>query len=205
MVNNVTQGAKQLKEFIEQEKAIIVTTIQKFPYIIEDITNLKQQSFAVIIDEVHSSQTGELATAMKTALNVDLPDDEEEIDIEEIVNQQINKKGPQEHISYFGFTGTPKEATLEVFGTKQTDGSFIPFHTYSMKQSIAEGFTLDVLSNYTSYKDSLKSLWMDKILKCPLLKLKVKLYGEVVLDDQLNIEQTVGISLITSLRKSFMR
>jgi len=195
VVNNVTQGAKQLKEFIEQEKAIIVTTIQKFPYIIEDITNLKQQSFAVIIDEVHSSQTGELATAMKTALNVDIPEDEEEIDIEEIVNQQINAKGPQEHISYFGFTGTPKEATLEVFGTKQTDGSFIPFHTYSMKQSIAEGFTLDVLSNYTSYKRFFKISMDGKDFEVPTAKAKRKIIREVVLDDQLNIERTVGIML----------
>ena len=81
---------------------------------------------------------------MKTALNIEISDDEDEIDIEEILNQQIADKGNQEHISFFGFTGTPKEATLEVFGSKQPDGSFEPFHTYSMKQSIAENFTLDV-------------------------------------------------------------
>ena len=98
----------------------------------------------VIIDEVHSSQSGELATAMKSALNIDISENEDEIDLEEILNKQINIKGKQNHISYFGFTGTPKEATLEVFGTKNQSGGFEPFHTYSMKQSIAEGFTLDV-------------------------------------------------------------
>ena len=195
VVNNVTQGSKQLKEFIEQEKDIIVTTIQKFPYVIKDITNIKQKSFAVIIDEVHSSQRGELATAMKTALNVDTPEDEDEIDIEEIINQQISAKGPQEHISYFGFTGTPKEATLEVFGTKQADGSFVPFHTYSMKQSIAEGFTLDVLSNYTSFKRFFKISMDGKDFEVPTAKAKRKIIQEIVLENQLNIEQTVGIIL----------
>ena len=152
IVNNVTQGSKQLKEFLEQGKDIIVTTIQKFPYVISNINELDQKSFAVIIDEVHSSQSGELATAMKSALNIDISENADEIDLEEILNRQINVKGKQNHISYFGFTGTPKEATLEVFGTKNQNGGFEPFHTYSMKQSIAEGFTLDVLKNYTSYK-----------------------------------------------------
>ena len=101
---------------------------------------------------MHSSQSGELATAMKSALNIDISENEDEIDLEEMLNKQINIKGKQNHISYFSFTGTPKEATLEVFGTKNQDGGFEPFHTYSMKQSIAEGFTLDVLKNYTSYK-----------------------------------------------------
>ncbi|MDB4604466.1 DEAD/DEAH box helicase family protein [Acidimicrobiia bacterium] len=195
VVNNVTQGAKQLKEFIEDGKAIIVTTIQKFPYIINDISRLSQKSFAVIIDEVHSSQTGELATAMKTALNIEISDDEDEIDIEEILNQQIAAKGNQEHISFFGFTGTPKEATLEVFGIKQPDGGFEPFHTYSMKQSIAENFTLDVLSNYTSYKRYFNITMEGQDYEVPSAKAKRKIIREVVLEDKLNIEQTVGIVL----------
>ena len=195
VVNNVTQGAQQLKEFIEEEKSIIVTTIQKFPFIIADISELKQRSFAVIIDEVHSSQTGDLATAMKTALNVDISDEEDDVIIEEVLNQQINAKGKQEHITYFGFTGTPREATLEVFGTKQPDGSFEPFHTYTMKQSIAEGFTLDVLSNYVSYKRYFNISMDGQDYEVPSARAKKKIFREVVLEDRLNIQQTVEIML----------
>ena len=79
-------------------------------------------------------------------------DDEEDFTLESYLDEQIKTRGRQKHISFFGFTGTPKEKTLEIFGTKQTDNTFKPFHIYSMKQSIHEGYTLDVLQNYTTYK-----------------------------------------------------
>ena len=108
------------------------------------------KSFAVIIDEVHSSQSGQLSKELKKSLSKD--DDDDGFDFEDMIREEIKNRGRQKHISFFGFTGTPKEKTLELFGTKQSNGEFKPFHEYSMYQSIHEGFTLDVLQNYTTYK-----------------------------------------------------
>ena len=108
------------------------------------------RKFGVIIDEVHSSQSGELSKELKKSLSKS--DDDDEFDYEEMLRQEIQSRGKQDHISFFGFTGTPKEKTLELFGTKTPEGQFVPFHIYSMYQSIHEGFTLDVLQNYTTYK-----------------------------------------------------
>jgi type I restriction enzyme R subunit len=105
----------------------------------------------VIIDEVHSSQSGELSKELKKSLSNTDDEDDDDIDYEEMLRREIESRGKQKHISFFGFTGTPKEKTLELFGTKTNDGQFVPFHTYSMYQSIHEGFTLDVLQNYTTY------------------------------------------------------
>lgn len=152
VVNGVEKGSKELKEFLESGKDIIVTTIQKFPFISETIASLKDKKFAVIIDEVHSSQSGELSKELKRTLSGDdLPDDED-YDYEDYLRKEIESRGKQTHISFFGFTGTPKQKTLELFGTKNPEGQYIPYHIYSMYQSINEGFTLDVLQNYTTFK-----------------------------------------------------
>jgi len=151
VVFGAEKGSKELREFLEQGKDIIITTIQKFPYISDNIVALGDKKFAVIIDEVHSSQNGELSKELKKSLS-GTEDDEEDFTLESYLDEQIKTRGRQKHISFFGFTGTPKEKTLEIFGTKQTDNSFKPFHIYSMKQSIHEGYTLDVLQNYTTYK-----------------------------------------------------
>lgn len=153
VVNNVDKGSKQLKEFLEDGKSIIVTTIQKFPFISDEIVKMGNKTFGVIIDEVHSSQSGENAKHLKKSLT-DLEDlnDDGEIDYEDILLQEIISRGKQKHISFFGFTGTPKNKTLELFGRKNEVGNFISFHYYTMKQSIYEGFTLDVLENYITYK-----------------------------------------------------
>jgi type I restriction enzyme R subunit len=150
VVNGVEHGSQELKKFLEQGKDIVITTIQKFPFISETIASLGNRTFGVIIDEVHSSQSGELSKDLKKSLSK--VDDEEEFDYEEMLRQEIQSRGKQKHISFFGFTGTAKEKTLELFGTKTSEGKFIPFHIYSMYQSIHEGFTLDVLQNYTTYK-----------------------------------------------------
>lgn len=153
VVNPVDINSQQLKEYLEKGKDIIVTTIQKFPVISEAISRLKGQTFAVVIDEVHSSQSGETSKHLKKSLSADLIlDDEGGVDYEEMIRREIESRGRQEHISFFGFTGTPKEKTLELFGRQNEDGQFEAFHSYSMKQSIYEGFTLDVLANYTTYK-----------------------------------------------------
>ena len=149
VVNPVDINSKQLKEFLEKGKDIIITTIQKFPVISETISQLKGNTFGVIIDEVHSSQSGEGSKHLKKSL---LLDDEEDMDYEDLIRQELESRGKQNHISFFGFTGTPKNKTMELFGRKTSDGRFLPFHSYTMKQSIHEGFTLDVLSNYTTYK-----------------------------------------------------
>ena len=154
VVNNVDINSEQLLDFLEKGKDIIVTTVQKFPVISKKIASLKSKTFAVIIDEVHSSQSGETSKHIKRSLtkNEHEEEDEEPLDYEDIIREEILARGKQKHISYFGFTGTPKNKTLELFGRKNEVGEFVAFHSYSMKQSIAEGFTLDVLQNYITYK-----------------------------------------------------
>jgi type I restriction enzyme R subunit len=156
VVNSVDLNSQQLKEFLEKGKDIIITTIQKFPVISETISQLKSKTFGVIIDEVHSSQSGETSKHLKKSLSKgdepDTGDDEDEVDYEDMIREEIQSRGKQPHISFFGFTGTPKNKTLELFGRKNESGQFVPFHTYTMRQSIIEGFTLDVLQNYTTYK-----------------------------------------------------
>lgn len=157
VVNPVDLTSKQLMEFLEKGKDIIITTIQKFPVISETISQLKSKTFAVIIDEVHSSQSGEASKHLKKSISKSQhePGDQEsdeETDYEDLIRQEIESRGKQSHISFFGFTGTPKNKTLELFGRKNSQGEFHPFHTYTMRQSILEGFTLDVLQNYTTYK-----------------------------------------------------
>lgn len=151
VVNGVEHGSQELRKFLEQGKDIVITTIQKFPFISETIASLGNRTFGVIIDEVHSSQSGELSKELKKSLSKS-DEDDDDFDYEEMLRQEIQSRGKQSHISFFGFTGTPKEKTLELFGTKTREGKFAPFHIYSMYQSIHEGFTLDVLQNYTTYK-----------------------------------------------------
>ena len=174
VVNGVEHGAKELKKFLEQGKDIVITTIQKFPFISETISSLGDKTFGVIIDEVHSSQSGELSKELKKSLSKS--DDDDEFDYEEMLRQEIRSRGKQKHISFFGFTGTPKEKTLELFGTKTPEGEFVPFHIYSMYQSIHEGFTLDVLQNYTTYKRYFKvKQTKDEDIKIPTGKGKREL------------------------------
>lgn len=153
VVNPIDINSQQLKSYLEKGKDIIVTTIQKFPFISETISQLKGQTFGVVIDEVHSSQSGETSKHLKKSLTQDVVMDEDgEVDYEEMIRKEIESRGKQDHISFFGFTGTPKNKTLELFGRKNEEEQFVPFHSYSMKQSIHEGFTLDVLEHYTTYK-----------------------------------------------------
>jgi type I restriction enzyme R subunit len=157
VVNPVDVNSSQLKEYLEKGKDIIITTIQKFPRISETINELPNRSFGIIVDEVHSSQSGESSKHLKKSLSkgeeneTDEDDEEDYTDVDRKILDEIRSRGKKENISFFGFTGTPKNKTLEIFGRKNTEGKFVPFHIYSMKQSITEGFTLDVLQNYTTY------------------------------------------------------
>ena len=193
VVSGVEKGSKELREFLEKGKDIVITTIQKFPFISETISSLGNRTFGVIIDEVHSSQSGELSKELKKSLS---KKDEEEEDYEEVIRREIENRGKQDHISFFGFTGTPKEKTLELFGTKKSDGTFVPFHIYSMYQSINEGFTLDVLQNYTTYKRyfKVKEKNGDKDIEIPSNKGKRELVRYVD-SHEITIRNKVGVIL----------
>jgi len=151
VVANVKNDSQQLKEALERGEKIIVTTIHKFDYIVEEMQDLSNRNFAVLIDEAHSSQTGELKDSQTRALSEET--DEEELDVQERLNQDMKGRGVLSNVSSYAFTATPKEKTLEMFGERQEDGSYEPFSLYSMRQAIEEGFILDVLQNYTTYKD----------------------------------------------------
>lgn len=144
------QKSADLKAALEAGKKIIITTIQKFPFIVDGIEDLSEKRFAVIIDEAHSSQSGSAHGKMNQAMGVD--GSEEPDDIQDKIIEAIRSRKRRTNASYLAFTATPKNITLEKFGEKQPDGTFKPFHLYSMKQAIEEGFILDVLANYTTYR-----------------------------------------------------
>ncbi|WP_163397752.1 type I restriction endonuclease subunit R [Flavobacterium fluviatile] len=153
-VKNIVAPAyksSDLKSALENGKRIIITTIQKFPFIIDGIADMSNKQFAVIIDEAHSSQSGTSADKLNEAIG-NKGDEADSEDYQDMMLQAMHARKMTKNASYFAFTATPKNATLEKFGVKQEDGSFKPFHLYSMKQAIEEGFILDVLANYTTYK-----------------------------------------------------
>lgn len=142
-------SAVELKEAIEQNKRIIITTIQKFPFMCDAISDVSDHNFAIIIDEAHSSQSGLAADKMNTAVQ---KKGGETDDVDELLLQLMKDRKMSSNCSYFAFTATPKKETLERFGTKDEEGKFHPYHLYSMKQAIEEGFILNVLTNYTTYR-----------------------------------------------------
>ncbi len=130
---------------------IIATTIQKFPYIVDEVSNLKNKKFAVIIDEAHSSTAGkDMAAVTRTLGSGEVSLDESTT--EDLIVEEISKHGKQANVSVFAFTATPKPTTIQLFGRVNKKGQREAFHIYSMKQAIEEGFILDVLQNYTTYK-----------------------------------------------------
>ncbi len=156
------KNSGDLRDAINDGRRIIVTTLQKFPVIYNEVNSAVGKRYAIIVDEAHSSQTGQSALKLKAAL-ADVTDalqeyaelEEkavEEIEKSDILVQDMLSQGKHSNLSFFAFTATPKDKTLEIFGEPQPDGSFHPFHIYSMRQAIEEGFILDVLANYTTYK-----------------------------------------------------
>ncbi len=161
VVENIDQTSRQLREALEAGRTIIVTTLQKFPVIAEQIGQLPGQRFAVIVDEAHSSQSGESTKSLKAVLKVESLEEAEreeagdqtpEEELDDRVLDEIRSRGRLPNLSTFAFTATPKPKTLELFGRKRPDGKFEPFHRYSMRQAIEEGFILNVLANYATYK-----------------------------------------------------
>ena len=159
VVEAITEGSKQLKVALEEGKKIIVTNIFKFPYIVNEIGELPGNKFAIIIDEAHSSQSGNAAGKLNETLAKDFEivqlDDDDELNTEDLVVEIVRGRKMLTNASYFAFTATPKNKTLELFGEKYNDNEnekFRAFHLYSMKQAIEENFILDVLQNYTTYQ-----------------------------------------------------
>jgi type I restriction enzyme R subunit len=178
------EHSKDLQEAIKTGKKIIITTIQKFPFIFDDIgTAHKGRRFAIIIDEAHSSQSGNMSAKMNAVLsNVVFSDDD---DSEDIVNKLVESRKLLPNASYFAFTATPKNKTLELFGTPYKEDRKVkhrPFHNYSMKQAIEEGFILDVLKNYTSYQSYyhlLKTIEADPLFDKDRAQKRLRKYVEV--------------------------
>ena len=177
VVQAITEGSQQLKQALEEGKKIIITTIQKFPHIVKEIGELPGTHFALIIDEAHSSLSGQMARQLNETLSklnldphtqaeveadleevaslVDIEDAEETATGEDLIRILVKSRKLLPNASYFAFTATPKNKTLELFGIPYDDGGqtkFKPFHLYSMKQAIEEGFIMDVLQNYTTYQ-----------------------------------------------------
>jgi type I restriction enzyme R subunit len=147
------KSSQDLKNAIKKGKRVIVTTLQKFPVISDVIAQNKDKTYAVIIDEAHSSQAGESARHLRKALSLEEAEtaDGEEKNLDDLITEEIKKKGNQSNISFFAFTATPKSKTLELFGTTR-NGQKEAFDLYTMEQAIKEGFIKDVLKNYMSWK-----------------------------------------------------
>ena len=162
VVENIEKTSRQLKDALESGKTIIVTTLQKFPVIAQEIGQLPGQRFALIVDEAHSSQSGEGTQGPKDVLaaptledaeaqDVDPQDSDDDVPENPVLAQMARRRQPA-NVSTFAFTATPKAKTLELFGVRRPDGSFAPFHLYSMRQAIEEGFILDVLKSYSTFR-----------------------------------------------------
>jgi type I restriction enzyme R subunit len=153
VVVRIDRDSQQLAEALAGEQAkVIITTLQKFPFVLEHIEGLPGRSYAVIVDEAHSSQSGEAAKELRAVLG---DTETETISSEDLLVARIAGRGKQPNLSFFAFTATPKAKTLQMFGRKAEgpDGEEVyePFHLYSMKQAIEEGFIMDVLRSYTTY------------------------------------------------------
>ncbi len=171
-----------LRRFIADGKKIIITTVQKFPFILDDIgAQHRDRRFAIIIDEAHSGQGGKAAAALNAALKGS-EDDEE--DVEDKINAIMEQRKMLPNASYFAFTATPKNRTLEIFGEPFPEGEAVkhrPFHSYTMKQAIQEGFILDVLSYYTpvnSYYRLVKTVEADPEFDTKRATKKLRRYVE---------------------------
>ena len=176
-----------LRKFLKSGKKIIITTVQKFPFVLKEIGDEhRSNKFAIIIDEAHSSQGGRVAAQMNVALaetNREFGEDPE-ITIEDKINQLMEAKKMISNADYFAFTATPKNKTLEIFGEAFTEGDKVkhrPFHSYTMKQAIQEGFILDVLKYYTpvdSYYRLTKTVEGDPLYDTKKAQKKLRKYVE---------------------------
>ena len=178
------------------------TTIQKFPYIVDIVRNLGDMNFAVIIDEAHSSTAGkEMLTLMNSLSGAS--DNGNAEDADDFITRQLEKTGKPKNLSVFAFTATPKPTTLRMFGRLDEHGHYAPFHLYSMKQAIEEGFILDVLQNYVTYETMYKvdkAIQDDPQLKSSAAKRQIARFAEL---HETNVEQRIEI-IIEHFRQKVM-
>ncbi|MFH5881790.1 type I restriction endonuclease subunit R [Liberiplasma polymorphum] len=198
--------SKDLKDALEGNTKIIATTIQKFLYVADIVKGLKDKSFAVIIDEAHSSTAGKDMAAVTRALGSDInyEDDSFNMDAEDIITDEICKHGKQDNVSMFAFTATPKPTTLAIFGHINPTGYYESFHLYSMKQAIEEGFILNVLQNFTPYQTFYKinkAIENDPKLKSKAAKKKIARFAML---HETNIVQRIEI-IIEHFRNGVLR
>ncbi|MER7209864.1 type I restriction endonuclease [Streptosporangium sp. NPDC000239] len=174
--------SKDLREALANGTKIVISTVQKFPVILNDIDNAhRDRRFAIIIDEAHSGQGGKTTHAMSSALGTAPQDVEEEETTEDKINKIIDSQRLLGNASYYAFTATPKSRTLGYFGRRGEDGRDHPFHVYTMKQAIEEGFILDVLKSYTtveSYYRLVKSVEDDPEFDAKKAAKKLRRYVE---------------------------
>ena len=184
VVGAVTEGSQQLRTYLQQGKKVITTTVQNFPFILDKIGDEHRgRTFAIIIDEAHSSQGGRTAAKMNIALAANGAEDEEET-VEDTINRLMESRKVLPNASYFAFTATPKNKTLEIFGATVPEGDkirHVPFHSYTMKQAIEESFILDVLKHYTpveSYYRLMKTVEDDPQFDTKRAQKKLRRYVE---------------------------
>ena len=180
----MTEGSKQLREFIEGGKKIIISTVQKFPFILDELgASHRDKNFAIVIDEAHSSQGGRATAALNQAFAEGGAAEEDET-VEDAINRLMESRKLLPNASYFAFTATPKNKTLEIFGEAfdlEGKTKHRPFHSYSMKQAIQEGFILDVLASYTpvdSYYRLVKTVETDPEFDVKRARKKLRHYVE---------------------------
>jgi type I restriction enzyme R subunit len=213
VVKKIDENSQQLADSLNAGVPVIVTTIQKFPFVLDKVKSMAGKRFAVIMDEAHSGQSGTAAQKLRRTLTTGEPTkpmlavqlegatyqveasvevDPEDVTTEDVINEVVASRKRPTNVSFFAFTATPKGKTLELFGRPGADGLPQPFHVYSMRQAIEEGFILDVLKNYVSYKAfyKLASAADDKLL--PEAKAKRALARFAVLHPY-NISQKVVV------------
>ncbi|SFQ34170.1 type I restriction endonuclease subunit R [Variovorax sp. 770b2] len=192
VVVRIDEDSTQLAKALDGEAKIIVTTLQKFPHVIKKTGSMKGRSFAVIVDEAHSSQSGKTAVQLREALNKEgftaeaselekEGDEDKEVTSEDLVARLMSARKRPTNISYYAFTATPKAKTLELFGRKGPDGLPVPFHVYSMRQAIEEKFILDVLKGYVTYDAAFKLEQQGKDQEMKSGKARKKLFQYVAL------------------------
>ena len=174
-----------LRRFLREGKKIVITTVQKFPFVLDEIgDDHRNRKFGIIIDEAHSSQGGRTSASMSVALGEAGGDDEVET-LEDEINRIMESKRMLSNASYFAFTATPKNRTLEIFGSRVEESGgvvrHVPFHSYTMKQAIQEGFIVDVLQHYTpieSYYKLIKTVEDDPEFDARRASTKLRRYVE---------------------------
>lgn len=192
--------SKDLANELGRHTKIIATTIQKFPFIVDTVRNLGNMHFAVIIDEAHSSTAGKEMLTLMHSLSSGNNSAE---DADDFITEQLAKTGKPQNLSIFAFTATPKPTTLRMFGRPDEHGHYAPFHLYSMKQAIEEGFILDVLQNYVTYETMYKvdkSVTDDPQLKTSAAKRQIARFAEL---HETNVEQRIEI-IIEHFRQKVM-